>query len=179
MKDKHSNFHDSIMKFKENHTKIKINKFEIVKIQEAVLHVLKLKDLNKLRDKFDGVVYYEKFLRDTICEIAIEKLLKKKIIDWESKKNKKGYKPSFIFNEKIAEIIFVPYEEYPVIINEPKSEIVFFCTIRGGDSVIVLGYLDKTTIEIHSEECDGELFVNSPKRIFYGFEYLKKFQTNE
>lgn len=89
MKDKHSNFHDSIMKFKENHTKIKINKFEIVKIQEAVLHVLKLKDLNKLRDKFDGVVYYEKFLRDTICEIAIEKLLKKKIIDWESKKIKK------------------------------------------------------------------------------------------
>ena len=95
---------------KINNIKHQVNHVKILQKQKAdcvnlVLKKLKLKNVNELRDKFEGVKFYENYFQQFKCILALESVLNKKIIDWEKVREN----PNLIFNDSKMEYQIVHF----------------------------------------------------------------------
>lgn len=66
-------FAAEVLTNRERFVEVKLTYAEINRIQITVLNALNLKNLNELRDKFEGIAFYEEFSREIFGAIAIEK----------------------------------------------------------------------------------------------------------
>ncbi|MCT4139363.1 hypothetical protein HZP65_01255 [Elizabethkingia anophelis] len=75
-------FVELLLKYKMNFDIIDIPYKDIHLIQKKVLSKLKLNNLNELRDRFEGMDFYERTLQRCLPILALEKKIKRQIIDW-------------------------------------------------------------------------------------------------
>ena len=83
---------------------VPLNYRDEMNIQQVVLKTLKLKDMGELRDKFEGVVFYNKFSRKILGMLALEKSLKIKLVDY-SKLNPKNFQTKTLIDGEEIEIV--------------------------------------------------------------------------
>ncbi|CAN5122350.1 hypothetical protein BH09BAC3_BH09BAC3_29930 [soil metagenome] len=116
---------------------IKIGKTEQIKIQNLVLRLLKLKDLNQLRDRFEGVRFHTQFSRKVRGIVAIEKVLGVKIMNWDIR-GIKDLSNNYQIGDRSFVIETIEYGQWPIIIPK-KFETLILSIAKGEDTIWVVG----------------------------------------
>jgi len=158
--------------------KYKIEYNSLQSLKRIVLKHLNVRDMNKLRDRFEGQKYLNSFLTKSFAELAFEKIIGKEIVSWEQKEEEKGYKPSLEIDGMTVDLITADFESYPLI---PKSEydigIVVFVNIDTRDT-IVLGYADRQTLIANANTSNlSPVFETSYFGHLKNFDILKPINT--
>ncbi|MCU0350618.1 MAG: hypothetical protein MUF43_07290 [Flavobacterium sp.] len=164
---------------KSNFKAIKISHSDKRKIQETALSLLNLKDLNQLRDRFEGALFYKRFTRELMAEIALEKYLSCEFIDWDAKGKIKDY-PNEI-KVKNIEIKITPFDfgEYPILIDENPQKPEIFCIKKAEDTIYICGIATKKILLENQKKLNGIPMVLGKKVGFIGFDKLQRFENIE
>lgn len=151
---------------------------DVNKIQEIVMKSLNLKNIKDLNDRYEGLDFYKKFSLKLFGVIAIEKILKIKLINWETI-NPRDYNAIIDIDGKKIRVITSEYGEFPMINKEYKRAIIF-CFKRDKKDIWVCGLADKEILEKHQSDkfLKGAMTRNmDSKTTFIGFDKLKSFNS--
>ena len=151
---------------------------EVNRIESIVLNTLNLNSLNELRDKYEGVAFYNEFSREIYGTIAVEKLLKLNLINW-SIINAKSYKADMNHAGFNVDIITCKYGELPVIEKNIKRSAII--TVKKDEkSVWICGFASiKVLQDNQNNHFIKETIYRDSKTAFVGFDKLKSFTTIE
>lgn len=117
---------------------IKLGIQDINLIKKCVLISLKIKSENELRDKFEGVAFYQNFHRKILGIIALEKKLKLKLVDWDTIEPK-DYSPTINLFGKQVYVQTTDFGELPQIKTDLNYPIIF--TIKKDERTIwIIGF---------------------------------------
>jgi hypothetical protein len=148
------------------------------KLQKIALKHLKVSDMNKLRDRYEGQKFYDSFLIRSYAEIAMEKLLEEDVINWDLKDDNKSYKPKFTYKGQSVELISANLESYPLV---PRGTydigIVAFINVDSRE-IQLLGYASQQELISHIDSYSmSPMFEN----LYFGhlktFDFLTLFQN--
>lgn len=170
-------FLEKIFIYKANFNHIKIRYSDKKKIQDAALSLLNLKDFGQLRDRYEGEMFYKRFTKELMSEIALEKLLEISFINWEAKKRIRDFPNRLTFNNLIVGITPFDFSEYPVLIDDEVSLPQIFTIKKGDDSIYICGVAPKEMLLEHRKELPSIPMALGKKVIFTGFEHLIKFSS--
>lgn len=118
--------------------KIRINYID--KVRECVMKSLNVNSINELRDKFEGVTFYEAFYQKISGIMALESVLKVNLIDWNNL-NPKEFTPVINLFDKTILVVTAKFGEFP---NIPQlTEYPIILIIQKEERVLYLiGYCD-------------------------------------
>jgi hypothetical protein len=106
-------------KLTDTSIKYKVDYKQFTALQRNALTILGLTSMNKLRDRFEGQSFLDKFLIRSYSELALQNAIGKTVIDEIKKNTVKAYKPDFVINGLKVELICSSNDEYPII---PKGD---------------------------------------------------------
>ncbi|HVW99874.1 MAG TPA: hypothetical protein VHA52_05510 [Candidatus Babeliaceae bacterium] len=112
-----------------------------IKIQNLVLKHLKLDNLNNLRDKFEGMSFYNKIKAQIYSIIAIENFLSIKLLEWDDIEEKVTTLQHIEFNNNKAVIISSRINEPFFIPKQIKADYLFFTFFSENEYIYLAGYL--------------------------------------
>ena len=110
-------------------------------IDNCTLKHLKVDNIYKLKDIYEGASYYENFKNTSLAQVAVEKLLGIKFIDWERKQQFKNYKPTLSISDIKLEIIACPFGELPLIKKDTLDNVII-CLVADNRVVTVCGFIN-------------------------------------
>lgn len=110
-------------------------------IDNCALKHLKVDNIYKLKDIHEGASYYENLKNTSLAQVAVEKLIGVKFIDWERKQQFKNYKPILNVSNQKIEIIACPFGDLPLI-KKDTLENVIICLISDNRVVTICGYIN-------------------------------------
>jgi hypothetical protein len=155
--------------------RIKIYYPAIKKIEEAACIYHKVSSIPLLKDKIDVAATYNNFKNTTMAEIALEKVLNIKFIDWELKSKSMKSKSILKLTNNEIEIIAVNYGEMPLVYESTKEKIII-CYVTDDREVIVAGFANLKIIDVKSSSNKG-ISTLDKKNVFLSFESLNTFST--
>ena len=171
-------FINKVLSNRENFLNESLTHRDTIKVQECVMKALKLDNLNQLRDKFEGLDFIERFSVKIFGVIALEKIIKMNLIDWDNI-DPKNYVPRVNLFGKDIDIIMSNYGEFPVI--EKQSKFPAILTVKNTHkSVWICGFADVDTLNKNQEDkfLKGEMTKGlESKTAFIGYNELKSFYT--
>ena len=170
-------FLNEIFVHKNNFLQVKIGYSDKKKIQEATLTLLNLKDFNQLRDRYEGAMFYKRFTRELMSEIALEKLLGIKFINWEAKSKIRDFPNKLIYNNLNVGITPFDFAEYPVLIDEDVSIPQIFTLKKGEDVIYICGVATIEILKKYRKDLSSLPMALGKKVGFTGIGKLKKFET--
>ena len=151
--------------------KYKVDYKQFITLQNNALTLLGLTSMNKLRDRYEGQSFLDKFLLRSYSELALQNAIGKIVVDEVKKNTVKAYKPEFIINGLRVEIICSSTDEYPIV---PKGEFelaaVIFVNLHTRETYFV-GTIDKQLLD---ENIDDKSISPLLSKNFAG--YLKNFE---
>ena len=118
--------------------KITLNIGNKLNMELCVKTLLNVADMGSLRDKYEGEAFKNNFFIRTSAEMALEKILGIKVIDWDLKKTDKKYKAEFIVNGMKLEIFASAYGHYPLI-TDLEADYAIIILYREPRDVLVAG----------------------------------------
>lgn len=172
-------FLEEVFKYKKKFIPIKIGYSDKKKIQECTLELLELKDFGQLRDRYEGQMFYDRFTREMMSEIALEKLLDIKFIDWEAKRTIKGCPNVLIYNNLKVGVTANEFAEYPILIDEEITLPQVFTIKKGSDYIYICGLATTRILEENSKKIPLTPMALGRKAIFTGFDKLLMFDSTE
>ena len=174
------NFILKVLSNRDNFLYESLNYNDLLKIQDSVLNSLGFKNLNELRDRYEGVAFINRFSLKISGVMALEKKLKKPMIDWD-KVNPKNYIPKIVVSGKEINVVMCKYGEFPVIEKVNTSPAII--TVRKDKKDIwICGFADVKTLNENQDLkfLKGEMMKGlETKTTFVGFDALKPFTTYE
>lgn len=138
-------FIDNVFPYRERFRSIKIQRTEEVRIQQLVLRLLKLKDLNKLRDRFEGVRFYERLRKDIKGLIAVERILGVRLMNWDMGRAGDLELP-FDIGGKTFHVKTIEYGQWPIVLPSGFENIILNIT-KGTDTIWVVGTASRESIK--------------------------------
>lgn len=130
-----------------SYPKIKIDFKTSQIVDNCVLKHLKVDNIYKLKDIYEGNSYYESFKIRTFSEVAVEKILNINYIDWNKKELYKKYKPLLNIGDNKIEVIGAEYGQLPFINKDCLKEVII-CLVALDRTVSVCGYINLETENI-------------------------------
>ena len=153
--------------------KIEYSKYEWLK--KIALKNLGITNINRLRDRFDGQSYFNKFLIRSYSEIAFEKYLNREIIDLNLKESEKNYAPSFFSDGKKITLFSYTFGEYPKIEKQIFDIGVFILVNLEYRTAEIIGFLPSKQL---LQFIDNKQLTPMDERIYYGiFRDFKQLQA--
>lgn len=128
-----------------SYKKVTVSYAQYQLMNECVIKLLGVSDLGKLRDRYEGNAFKENFIIQTSAEIAVEKVLDIKAIDWDKKATIKNYKTYFKVNNEDFEVVVAEWGSFPVI-NKDQVNNLIFAFFKVPRDVMVFGYARKESI---------------------------------
>ena len=159
-----------------NFKNLSLNYSDIDKVEQIVISALNLNNVKDLRDRFEGLDFFNKFSLKVFGVIALEKTLKTKFINWD-KINPKDYKATININGKTIIVITCNYGDFPLIDKAYKKPIIF-CFKRDKKDIWICGVATKDILDNNQNDSlvKGTVTRNlTNKTTFVGFDKLKMF----
>jgi hypothetical protein len=166
-----------VLDHKKNFIPVKVSQAFIKKVQGAVLEMLNLKDLNQLRDKYEGVAFYNKVYTFLFGMQALETHLGIPLINWK-KVMRKDFSADFSLAEFDVKISVFKMGELPVIESGNTAPVVF--VLQKNDTT---GWIcGLALVEDLNDKANQKLYVSSKgesgeQASFIGFDKLKAFNN--
>ena len=166
-----------VLNHKKNFVPVKVTLSFNQKIQTTVLKILGLKDLNQLRDKYEGVAFLNKVQAFLFGMQVLETHLGTALIDW-NKVLKKDFTGDFSMQSIDARVVTFKMNEFPVIQSENSSPIVFVLQ-KNETTGWICGL---AAVETLNNKSNQKLYLNSKGEFddnvsFIGFDQLKHFEN--
>lgn len=169
-------FIEWVLPFRDEFIKVKIHYYDKNKIQKAVLKSFKLQNLYELRDMYEGAAFYDNFSRKILGALALEKLLKIKLVGWKEIKPKK-YKADMSNTGLDIDIITCEYGEFPAINKNVKRPAVIAIK-KDERNIWICGLADIDTLrKYQNDNFSKELIQRGTKTVFTGFKQLISFKN--
>ncbi len=105
--------------------KVFVPKFIEAKIQECAIEHLGVRDIGKLRDKFEGQRYYDSLRLDIISEFVFEKFLDLGDFEWDKRRIKNYQRNSYEFGIHQIKVVNFSVGSFPKLNPQAISNIVF------------------------------------------------------
>ncbi|WP_126652985.1 hypothetical protein [Chryseobacterium aureum] len=174
-----NHFVNNVLKYKALFHVVDVPYRDIHLIQNKVLKELKLKNLNELRDKFEGEQFYKNRLSKCLPIVSLEKLLKIKLFDWE-KSELKNIQSDITISDLKIRLNLSMYGSTPEVEKDSEYPVIFFI-LNNLKEVWICGFASNKTIKkYHGKERTIGIGSKSKEVIeFNGFSHLKKFDTLE
>lgn len=170
-------FLEEIFIHKANFTQIKIGYSDKKKIQDSALTLLNLKDFGQLRDRYEGEMFYKRFTRELMAEIALEKYLGIKFINWVAKSKIRDFPNRLVYDNLFVGLTVVDFAEFPILIDEDVTIPQIFCISKGGDVIYICGVATKDILLQNQKDISSRPMALGKKVIFTGIKYLLKFDS--
>lgn len=147
------------------------------KVQDTVLEILNLKNLNHLRDKFEGQAFFNKVSTFLFGMQVLENLLGQPIINWKKLK-KKEFQSDLSLLELDVKVVIFKMGELPVIDAENQSPIIFILK-RNDTSGWICGIANVAVLnEVQNRQTIPNTGSDYSGRVsFVGFNKLEKFES--
>lgn len=147
----------------------KLNRYEDELILKLVLEFLNLKDVFKLRDKYEGQLFYDKIKMKLGAKIACDNFfsIKSEIISSQLR----NYNPSIVLNKKRYYINVFDFNEKPKIDADKIELNTIFVLFRNQNAFNIIGYCngDKLISISNLEESDNHF---KPKYVINDYNLL-------
>jgi len=114
-------------------------------IQECAIKHLGVRDIGKLRDKYEGQRYFDILRKDIISEFAFEKYLNLGKFDWKKRIAKNYLRRIYTFNDESIELINFTINSYPRF-DPSKIKNTVFVYIKPDYRVYISGLATKQLI---------------------------------
>ncbi len=159
---------------------VNINYGEKKNILDAVMSSFGLTNPKLLRDRYEGVLFLDKFTNKIIGVIAVGKILKLPAIDWSLIKPRK-YEPNININGNKIRIVTVKYGYFPVIEKENKLPVIIVLN-REDKEGFICGFADVETLNSDKNVTRLKNIATrslETKVNFIAFDKLKQFANQE
>lgn len=172
-------FINNILKYKYSFQIVDIKYRNIFHFQDKVLKELRIKDLNQLRDMFEGEQFYKNKMNIYLPIISLEIFLQTKLFDWENSKII-DFPEYIILSNQRVDLNLTPFgktSEFDVNSNYPT---IFF-VLNNTKEVWLCGF-GSTEIIKKFQGKKRRIGIGSKSRDvveFEGFNHLKKFNSLE
>lgn len=163
-----------VIPFKQKFISVKVTSLFTEKVKETVLNQLSLKNLNHLRDKFEGVAFYEKVLNFLFGLSVLENHLLCSIIDWRNVKKKKLQSNLALLNLNVDVITF-RMGELPILEKHSDRPVIFVLR-RNEKSGWICGLASVETLNTaENQQVITTVGVNKLRVYFTNFNKLEVF----
>lgn len=155
---------------------INLTRRELVFLENLVIKYLNVRDLNELRDKFEGQAFMDNFLCKSVPIIGMEKFLKSTLIDFE-KINPAQFRSEILIDEKVIDIVMFDFNLPLININNDNPCIFVHSTEK--TTLQLCGFASSETIKNNLQDVKKYGFGSKEtlKGNFYGFNKLSTFNN--
>ena len=137
-------FLDAIRPVKENLETVKLSRKEITLIRELVIKSLKLRNVNELRDRFEGVQFYNNFLGKIAPIIVLEKIIESRLIELNSIQPK-AFEPILHIENNSFHFVTSDYGEIPAL-DTTKADYIILAIKKDENSFWLLGKIKSSEL---------------------------------
>lgn len=133
--------------------KNRIERNHHARILDMVLGQMGLKNINHLRDRFEGQAYLDRFLMKTYSEMSLYRVLNmdEKNHYLDLKEQDFHFKPEFRINDKSVEITYSTSNDYPLIPKGNYDILAFVLVSLASFSTSLLGFVNQKDLSPHIE----------------------------
>ncbi|VFA41321.1 hypothetical protein [Chryseobacterium indologenes] len=172
------NYIKYILPFKKKFCKIELNSRELIFLENLVVKFLNVRDLNQLRDKFEGQAFLDNYIQKALPLMALQKYLKEDLIDFES------ISPAKIKSNIIIDNILVNIIQFgnhlPLVDTSQNMPCIFIHTTQK-QVLEICGFISAEDVKNNISDIKRYGFGSKEtvKGSFYGFDKLKMFDSIE
>jgi hypothetical protein len=149
--------HRAIINQIHSFKRVSVPRYIELKIQKIALIHLGLPDMGKLRDRMEGLLYYDKLKIDFLAEYAFEKVIGVKEFDWVKREKKNYIRKHYSFEGKPLQIVTFDANDLPNP-NLISCNNVVFAYVNPDNRVYISGLATKKVLSD---------FINNLKLAFH------------
>lgn len=172
------NYIKYVLPFKNSFRKIEINRRELTSLENLVVKHLNVRDLNELRDKFEGQAFLDNFIHKALPIIGMEKYLKKNFINLENRRLDQ-IKSEIIVNNTVINLI--KFDNQLPLIDAANNQPYIFMYSSQKQILELCGFATAEDVKNNLKDIKSYGFGSkvSLKGAFDGFEHLQVFNNYE
>lgn len=157
---------------------VSINRRELSDLENFVIKYLKVKDLNELRDRFEGQTFLDNYLQKAVPLLGLQKYLKTDLVDFENISPDK-IKPAIVIDGKRVNVI--QFEDCLPLIDTSNNLPCIFVYSTQKQMLELCGFASAETVKNYILDVKRYGFGSKEtiKGTFYGFDKLKMFKSIE
>lgn len=150
------------------------------KIQECAQLHLNVEDMGKLRDRLDGMAYYERLREDILAELAFEELLGLDDFDWEKRKAKRYQRKFYVIDNIPFHLISFPTKnfKFPLVEVDNIENAIFICS-NSKNKVFICGLASKEMLKKYGVTPSFYSPMTGSLKEFRGLDQLMRFNSKE
>lgn len=160
-----------LLPYKKSFQTINLTRREVVILEKLVINHLKVRDINELRDKFEGQAFLDNFLYKSIPIIGIQKYLKNIFIDFENISVDK-FLSEIIISDQVVNLVMFG-SNLPLIDIDNNHPCIFIHSIENS-TLQLCGYASSQIVKDNLLNIKRYGFGSKEtiKGNFYGFNHL-------
>lgn len=158
--------------FLRKYPQIRLTMNEEFAVRDSVLNSLGLKNLNQLRDRYEGQTFLDKTIKNYGGLVACQKHLNKEVTTI-SELNIKDFKPQIFGKDLLYDIKVFDFGELPVLELESIENPIIFVIQKDKSTFSICGYGDKKLILQNLIDSNNETVNSVNLKNFIGFSFLK------
>jgi len=172
------NYITYVLPFKSTFRQIAINRRELALLENLVISYLNVRDLNELRDRFEGQAFLDNYILKALPLMGLQKYLKTDLVDFEN------VLPDKIKSEIIIDGTAVNVIQFgnllPLIETSEKLPCIFIYSTQK-QTLELCGFASSETVKNYITDVKTYGFGSKEtmKGFFYGFDKLKMFESIE
>lgn len=167
-----SEFYVHVLPLKDNFVSLKLSLTFLKELQDEIQRHLQLDSLQQLRDKFEGVAYYDKELRHIGAFKTLESLLKRPPRGTKFRINLKNDYSKIIFEGKVYQIVVFRFGQLPKIKTIDVPVDYMFVMQRDSRNFSFCGVLNNTIFK--ADESLGYTYFKDFNTLIYPSKIIKK-----
>lgn len=170
------NFISYVLPFRSTFEQIAISRRELSVLENLIIRYLSVRDLNELRDRFEGQAFLDNYLQKAVPLMGLQKYLKTSLIDFEAVSPDKVKSEVIIKGNKVKIIQFGNH--LPLLDTSDKLPCIFIYFTQK-QIVELCGFASAYTVQnsITDIKKFGFGSTETMKGSFYGFDKLKMFES--
>lgn len=165
-----------ILPFKSSFRKIEITRRELASLENLVVKHLNVRDLNKLRDKFEGQAFLDNFIQKALPIFGMEKYLKTNFIDFDNRRLD-YIKSEIKVNNTLINLI--KFDNQLPLIDIANEQPYIFIYSSQNQILELCGFATAEDVKNNLKDIRRYGFGSQEamRGTFYGFEILRIFTT--
>ena len=170
------NFIRYVLPFKSTFQQIAVSRRELSVLENLVIRYLSVRDLNELRDRFEGQAFLDNYLQKAVPLMGLQKYLKTDLVDFETISPDK-IKPEVVINGKIVNVI--QFANHLPLLDTSDNFPCIFIYATQKQTLELCGFASESIVQnfITDIKKFGFGSKETMKGSFYGFDNLKMFES--
>lgn len=158
-----------------SYPQIKFTKSEEIIIRDSAMNHLGLSNLNQMRDRYEGQSFFEKTMKNIGGLMALQKHLKKDLINVNAA-NLTDFQPYIMIDGKKTDIHVFDFGNLPLLKVDDIQNPIYFIIQKDKLTFLLCGVADVDVVKANIKESSIERSSPDEYMDFTGFKFLKRIE---